>query len=152
MATATIEKALAEQHELAEQIRSDAPREVSLGKQDVIRQGDIYIARIPNLPAKMTARKNRQLADGNTQGSRHVLNGDAELYDPDIDGMKEVLAKAYPQLDVQDYQIGPAFETHGPVTVDHPEHGNRTLTEPGCYAVVFQRSLTADMREERARD
>ncbi len=152
MATATIEKALAEQHELAEQIRSDEPREVSLGKQDVLRQGDIYIARIPSLPVTKKIRKDRQLADGNTQGSRHVLTGDADLYDPDTTAMREVLAKSYPHLDVQDYQIGPTFETRGPVTVEHPEHGNRTLTEPGCYATVFQRSLEADGREARARD
>lgn len=148
----TIQKALADQNELAETIRSDEPRSLALGKQDVVRQGDIYIMPLSKLPKNLRKRTSRQLADGDTQGSRHVLVGPADLFNADPMDMADLIAKEYPGVELREYQIGPVFKTDGAVTVEHPEHGHRTLTEPGCHVVIFQRSLDADGREERARD
>lgn len=153
MTSATLTKALAHQASVSEQICSDAPRDLTLGKQDVVRQGDIYILPLSKLPPCLKNRASRQLADGDTQGSRHVLAGDAEMFDPQYTGdVAAFIGSEYPGVQLREYQIGPVFLAKGPVTVEHPEHGHRTLTEPGAYAVVFQRSLTADDREERARD
>lgn len=147
-----MEKAMKDQDELSHQIKSDASRSLAMGRRDVLRQGDIYILKLPTIPAKATPRTNRQLADGNTQGSRHVLKGKVELYDAEPGDVLAMVREEYPEVDLRDYQIGPVFRTAGGSVVEHPEHGNRELSEPGCYGVVFQRSLDADGREERARD
>lgn len=147
-----LEKTMKQITEAAEDIKNDAPAGVALAVGDVLRQGDLYVVRVHELPARKTKRKNRQLADGDTQGSRHVLRGKCGLFDVRAGDVDALLKKADRRFDVRDYQVGPAFETTEAITIEHPEHGHRTLTEPGCYISIFQRSLTADEREERARD
>lgn len=138
----------------AESIKNDDDADVSLAVGDVLRQGDLYIVRIHELPIGRKPRKDRQLAEGDTQGSRHVLEGDARLFDLEqVTDVNREIAKACGPMNLREYQIGPVFEVGADgATLAHPEHGNRALTDPGCYATVFQRSLTADDREERARD
>lgn len=147
-----IEKALQDQDDLAHRIKSDQAKELSLGRRDVLRQGDLYILKLPGLPTGLKPRKSRQLADGDTQGSRHVLQGQAEVFDADPSDVIALVNKEYRGTELREYMIGPVFRTSGGCVIEHPEHGNRTLADPGCYGVVFQRSLDADGREERARD
>lgn len=136
----------------AEKIKSDGHANVSLSIGDNVRQGDLYIARVIAMPTGRK-RESRQLAIGDTQGSRHILEGSVvSLIDPDVDAAIKSL-KHCSGNDVQAYQIGPAFEVgESPVTIAHPEHGDRTLTEPGCYQVIYQRALDTEEREMREMD
>ncbi len=147
-----VSNVLREVTEQAEAIKNNAPASVGVEIGDVVRQGDLYLVRIHELPKSRKKRSNRQLADGDTQGSRHVLRGKAQLYDVDAQQAIALLKKADRRFDVRDYQVGPGIQIEEPATVEHPEHGHRTLTEPGCYLSIFQRSLTAEQLEERARD
>ena len=64
--------------EIAERIKSDAkqnfPEAASVG--DFCRQGDIYITLLAGVPANVIRdeKPGKQLAPGNTQGSRHCLS------------------------------------------------------------------------------
>lgn len=125
-----------EAHELIEQAgekNTDAVRyleSIAVGK--AIRQGDLYVRRIASLPdVTGETTTDRQLAPGNTRGSRHMLEGDAEVVRP---AGKEPLR-------------GPYFVAKARVRITHPEHAHFSLP-PGTYEVIFQRDFD---REQIAR-
>lgn len=92
---------------------------------DVVRQGDIYLTCLEKMP-EGTLTKERQLAPGNTQGSRHIVNGDVEMVkDVRFRSMNAVL-------------VGPAFRCKSDVEVTHPEHGNKILPEGTIWQVTYQ--------------
>jgi hypothetical protein len=95
----------------------------SLG--DVVRQGDIYLVCIESLPVGQET-KNRQLAPGNTQGSRHIVAGDAAFVEVESFG------------DVPAVLVGPAFACNGDCTVMHPEHGDKVLPAGTTFQVIYQ--------------
>lgn len=103
----------------------------SLG--DVVRQGDIYLVAIKSLPSGKKT-ENRQLAPGNTQGSRHCLEGKVEIIE------KGSLDKVPEQL------CGPAFKCVGDVTVSHPEHGHKVLPKGTVWQVTYQRAFSEEIR------
>ena len=149
MKTLTCEKALAEVISSAESVRNDESATVgtvSIG--DVIRQGDLYVVAILELPEKRTPTTQRQLAPGTSQGSRHVLVGACEIYEADkgqaISMILQALAPA--KIELHEALIGPVFRTLGEVALDHPEHGNRVLPSGECFAVVFQRQFGEEVR------
>jgi len=103
----------------------------SLG--DVVRQGDIYLVCLDALPSGKPT-KDTQLAPGNTQGSRHILVGDATI-------VKEVTFR-----DINSVLTGPAFKCNSDVEVTHPEHGNRILPEGTIWQVVYQLSHSEEVK------
>lgn len=107
----------------------------SLG--DVIRQGDVYLTCIDCLP-QGTKSQNRQLAEGDTQGSRHILSGDVRI----IEGVKSFGS-------VSSALIGPAFECKGEVEVTHPEHGNKILPAGTCWQTTYQVAFAEEVRRVR---
>ena len=148
--TNTLSTELRKMNAQAERIKSDEHASVSLAIGDNLRQGDIYVVRVNRMPAGKP-RTSRQMAVGNTQGSRHVLVGDlVSLVDADVADATDVLHGLMDSP--RPYQIGPAFETAEPVTLTHPEHGDRLLTEAGCYQVIYQRALDGEEREMREQD
>lgn len=120
---------------------------------DVSHQGDVIVVGIAKLPSSAQRRANRQVADGNTQGSRHILEN-GELYDCD----KTQVAKAIKEVTkciVDERYIGPVFVSPDVPTADdltHPEHGNQGFPAGQVCAIVYQRSLDAEQREQRVRD
>lgn len=103
---------------------------------DYIRQGDLYIFKLDAIPANAErVAPQAQLAIGDTQGARHMLNGPTEQY---------MLPNA------TEYE-GRIVKVDTPVVLEHPEHGHWRLTT-GLYSVVFQRNLDADERAVRAKD
>lgn len=98
---------------------------------DRAAQGDILIARIPNVPkdAKPIP-MNPQLAPGDTKGSRHILR------DPST-----VRMYAMPGTDPL---IGPVVEFTAANWIDHPEHAAQGFPA-GCYAITFQRTIVDGM-------
>jgi len=120
--------------------------------QQGVRQGDIYIVKVTSLEQREEAydartddiprsklgkqTTNRQLADGTTQGSRHILepkaNTKLEIWDP-AQGADPLESKT--------------FRADGPFTLTHPEHAHFEFG-PGTYVAFHQRDWAS---EERAR-
>lgn len=111
--------------------KTDRVGSPSLG--DVVRQGDLYLQCIEDLP-KGTPTTNRQLVPGNTQGSRHVLEGDVEI----VNGVS--------RSDINQVLLGPAFKCNSDVTVTHPEHGHRVLPAGTTWQCVYQQSYAEEVR------
>lgn len=151
----TAENALTQVQEQAERVRNDETAVVgTVSKGDVIRQGDVYLICITGLIDKIALKaiKDRQLAPGTTQGSRHVVQGDCEVYQAEDAGavigtvaeaLKPSQAGLFPQL------IGPIIHARGAVEIDHPEHGNRILPGGEWYAVVYQRAFADEVRRQQ---
>lgn len=118
---------------------------------DVAHQGDVIFVGIAKLPGSAKPRKNRQLAEGNTQGSRHVLKG-GRCFDCDQAEVSQLIEFATRQSIAARY-IGPVFTTNA--EVDHPEHGNHVWPKSlgkQVVAVVYQRNLDSEEREQRVID
>ena len=116
-------------------------------------QGDLVLVRIPAMPDDAVPRKNRQLADGDTQGSRHVLVA-GEAFDCNPRSVARAIYKACPKAElIESKYIGPVFRTIGDLAeIDHPEHGNHVYQGEMTVAVVYQKNLDALQREQRVVD
>lgn len=120
----------------------------------VSHQGDLIFVRIAALPKSAKPRESRQLADGNTQGSRHVLTPIAKVYTCDV---QDVIAaiKSVTKCNVSEQLVGPVFVSPDHPTdsdVDHPEHGPQGFEAGAVIACVYQRNLDSMQREQRTRD
>lgn len=139
----------------AESLVNDAPRVFDGAAWPVgsaAHQGDVILVRVAALPAGAAPRANRQVADGDTQGSRHVLHGGA-VYDAPAAAVAAAVRAVCPRADVAERYCGPVFVTDGATALRHPEHGDHEYAEPGMVvAVVFQRNLDAEQREQRVAD
>ena len=120
---------------------------------DVAHQGDLIVVRIASLPQSATPRANRQLADGSTQGSRHVLERGA-VFNANADEVAALIRHAT-KVRVEARYVGPVFVSPEAPTADdlsHPEHGNQGFPAGAVCAVVYQRNLDAEEREARVAD
>jgi hypothetical protein len=120
---------------------------------DVAHQGDLIIVGIRCLPTSARLRENRQLAEGHTQGSRHVLERGA-VYEADKSEVAELIFEATKCRVAWGY-IGPVFVSPAEPTADdltHPEHGNLGFPAEQVCAVVYQRNIVAELREQRLRE
>ena len=130
----TVTEALIEMRKSVETLDASKTERInapSLG--DVVRQGDIYLTCISNVKGGKET-KNRQLAPGNTQGSRHILAGNVTVYEGvSFNQMASVL-------------VGPAFKCNSDVTVEHPEHGHKVLPEGTVWQVTYQRAMADEIR------
>lgn len=113
--------------ELIEKIESEAklsPRELrfvrTLPKDRHVRQGDIFLWRIKEVPKGCTPRAEHQLALGTTQGSRHVIGPKAKLYDLPVSKRHSLL--------------GPVIVLNEREEGTHPEHAHFSI--PSCIVQV----------------
>jgi hypothetical protein len=129
---------------------TDAPAETTerdnrgMKVGDVAHQGDVYVVRVEKRedvyrlnrllgPARERGEKtgNRQVAPGETMGSRHVVAGKGvTMYAP---------APGASPLE------GPTIEAEREWSLDHPEHARHGFG-PGTYVVTFQRELAEEIR------
>lgn len=94
----------------------------------VARQGDVYIHRVDPSHAHGSETTDRQVAVGNTQGSRHIVEGAAvKLY---------YGTKAPSYVDSR-APLGPLVEAESEWVLTHPEHPNMYLPA-GSYQVTHQ--------------
>lgn len=139
---------------MPENVTNDATRTITdamMQPGDCHDQGDLIFVRLRGLPKSAKPRAVRQLAEGSTQGSRHVceigdvFDCDAEEVGRELDGYAgETVGRRY---------VGPVIATvDGRALVTHPEHGDHDYRFDGCIAVVVQRNLTAEGREVAAQD
>lgn len=138
----------AEAHEKIERLaKENAIPEIRDGRGMQIgqggRQGDIYVYRVPEDWPRGKQLETKQLAIGNTQGSRHIAAGH-------VDTFEGVKAPEFIKAVTVDGQrvpmpLGPcivvkkekATRKKGKSTVSHPEHAH-FLLDPGTYQVVHQ--------------
>lgn len=121
---------------------------------DVSAQGDLYIVGIASLPKSHKPRASKQMADGDTQGSRHILLDHIEAYDCDPEEVAALIKEANGAT-VEAHYIGPVFVSPANPTADdlhHPEHGNQGFPAGTICAVVIQRNLDAEEQAQRAKD
>lgn len=137
-----------------ERIINDAPRLLEVFEiGDVSHQGDLSIVRIASLPASAKPRANRQLAEGSTQGSRHILKR-GDVFDASPDEVSGLIREAT-KCEVDPRYCGPVFISHASPTendLTHPEHGNQGFAAGSVCAVVYQRNLDSEEREQRTQD
>ena len=134
-------------------VNDEAKLHATFEPGDVAHQGDLMIVAIGTLPASARPRANRQLTEGNTQGSRHILER-GDVYDADKDEVASLLKKAT-GCDVPLELIGPVFVSSEAPTADdlsHPEHGSQGFPIGTICAVVYQRNLDAEQRAVRSQD
>ena len=113
--------------QVAESIRSAEPATIAeIDPGDVVRQGDLYLIRLDR-PIAGRPYGSRQLAPGTTQGSRHVVAGECEIRAVDDEIALLELHRLVPATRGHQQLIGPEIIADGPVTIEHPEHGHRTL-------------------------
>lgn len=110
--------------------------EMKIGQ--VARQGDIYVERV-KAASKGREIASRQLAPGETKGSRHIVADSSEV---------RIYESAAPLGRRRDYQRGPAIEARGDLCIQHPEHAWIRLPA-GDYQVWYQNDW---VREQRVRD
>jgi hypothetical protein len=142
-----IKKQIAAVKKSAEKMNASAPAKVgtaSIG--DVVRQGDLYLVCIEELPAD-GRRAPRQLAPGNTQGSRHCAEGECSVYMPKSPAaVAKLIGTACHGAEVPEQLVGPLVECIGETTITHPEHGHRMLPAGSVWVVVFQRAYADEVR------
>jgi len=93
----------------------------------VCRQGDIYLHRVKASHPRGKAAPSNQLAIGETQGSRHVAEGRAEVF----------IGTTLPEWCTPGTFLGPVIVAKERLLVSHPEHAHCDLP-PGTYQVTHQ--------------
>lgn len=105
-------------------------KNIPIGK--VIRQGDIYIHRVTDNHPIGDMLSIRQIADGTSIGSRHILIGDVKVYQ----GIQlpSYVNKLWP--------LGYTFDVGKEgATVTHPEHAHIDICVEGRYVVTHQMDI-----------
>lgn len=135
-----------------EKLVNDAPRtftDADFPVGTVAHQGDLILVRIAVLPASAKRRANRQMAEGDTQGSRHILKRGTP-YDCDTAQVAGCIAAVCKGVNVGADYIGPVFCTsRGVANLVHPEHGNHEYQGDMTIAVVIQRNFDSESQRER---
>jgi len=106
-------------------------------------QGDVYVHPIKAKPAAWSTEntdQSRQLATGQTVGSRHCAEGPVQVFWP---ASTEAAVAGCPvslytdDAAAQRECIGPVVVATGPWTLTHPEHAHHQFPA-GCYFVSYQ--------------
>lgn len=131
----------------AEKMDATAPERIgSPSVGDVVRQGDLYLVCLASLPESKDA-ATRQLAPGETQGSRHIVDGDCRVVEPiDRSAVANEIARVVKGASVPEQLVGPLVECRGETTVTHPEHGHKILPAGTTWATVYQRAYAEEVR------
>lgn len=125
MAMPTIKEAL---EILSKCTPNTSPRQYVPG--NVMQQGDIYIHPVPmDHPHGPSMGAHRQLAIGDTKGSRHMIEGDVEVF----------YGTTAPDYVDQATPLGPMFFVRsGLAKAPHPEHPEWQGITLGAYQVTHQ--------------
>lgn len=143
----TIMKAFEAVRQTAEMIKNDEPATIEqIESGDVCRQGDLYIVAL-DVPLTGKPFGSRQLAPGSTQGSRHVVVGRCNVQAVDEIEATKAINRLIPATRGHQLFIGPQIVASGPVTITHPEHGDRTLPA-GTYLMTYQRTWAQEIRRQ----
>lgn len=120
-----------------ENVVSNIRRIETMAVGKVVRQGDIYVHRVDDAHEKGDLRGNRQLALGDSMGSRHVAEEPSEIYE----GEK---APPWYSPGVQPL-LGPCIVSKARFVITHPEHAHVDLPA-GTYQITHQRDGRTQLR------
>lgn len=114
---------------------------------DRVRQGDVYLIRVPNEHPKGKAWGSRQVAVGNTIGSRHIAVGDVEVFA----GNPNAIAKLFPGFNSEQLQAccGPVVVAKSTWALEHPEHPHHEMAQD-CDVATYQVTYQWDSRAMQA--
>ena len=142
MATKTVNRDVANLRKSVERLdAAQTERIATASPGDVVRQGDLYLVCLES-PTGGEIIHETQLAPGNTQGSRHVVEGDCVIRrGPEVVKAVQALHGTVPME-----LVGPSLECDSDCTVTHPQHGHRILPSGSSWAVVYQRQFAEDIR------
>ena len=93
----------------------------------VVRQGDIYIHRVAATHRHGKASKSRQLAMGETMGSRHIAEAPCKVF----------TGTTLPEGCNDRTFLGPMVKSDERFTITHPEHAHVDLPA-GTYQITHQ--------------
>lgn len=143
----TPSKAYSEVLSSVEKIQNDDHATIAtMSPGDVLRQGDLYIIALDVPIPGGKPHRSRQLAPGNTQGSRHVAEGNCQIQTVDEDQAVSAINRLVPSTKRQRLFIGPMIIAVDHVRIAHPEHGDRTLPGDAAYIVTYQRTWANEIR------
>ena len=117
-------------------------------KGDSCHQGDLILVCVGSLPKSAKKRENRQLAEGDTRGSKHHLIGGTVYAAAAAECAS--LVKAATGAAVEPMYTGLCFA--GKSELLHPEHQHQHFPDHACTIVVHQRNLDSEERAVRAMD
>lgn len=104
---------------------------------EIVRQGDIYIHRVDDKHEHGAELDSRQLAQGFSQGSRHVAEPPSKVYEGTTrPGSSTANGTVF---------LGPLVKSDVEFTISHPQHANVTLGA-GCYQITHQMDVKTLMR------
>lgn len=103
----------------------------------VVRQGDIYIHCVADGHEKGDLTGDRQLALGESMGSRHVAEKPSQVYAGEV--APPWYSKNFAPL------LGPCVVSPGRFVITHPEHAHVDLPA-GTYQITHQRDGRTEMR------
>jgi len=105
---------------------------------DIVRQGDVYFHIVPESFPHGAARADRQLAVGTTQGSRHIAEPPAEVFE----------GTTLPNVCDRGTFLGPFFRTAPgeDMQVSHPEHAFTLFGDGQCVQVTHQTDMITRQR------
>lgn len=104
----------------------DAETRIHDGKR-IMQQGDIYIHPVAADHPRGAPIANRQLAEGNTKGSRHILEGGVQVF----------AGTTRPTYVPERFPLGPCFVVAESAHLTHPEHAWLAMGA-GTYQVTYQ--------------
>jgi len=116
------------------------PGPMKIGQR--IHQGDVYLCLVADDHKRGPLLGTKQIAVGTTVGSRHVVEGDVQVFagvelPKDMKIASDVERSAY---------LGPVVVVGSEgTTLTHPEHAHHELCE-GVYQVTYQIDMATRMR------
>lgn len=147
MKTITAQSAFRQIASHAERIKNDEREVITMmSPGDNVRQGDLYFVFLDVEP-RITGPHPRQLAPGTSQGSRHVAEGDCEVFSVDTEDAVKIVNRIVPATDGQELFIGPLVRSTAGFEATHPEHGDKVFPA-GSILVVYQRSWADLIRRQ----
>lgn len=112
-----------------------------------VRQGDVYLIRVRNGHPRGKPWGSKQVAVGNTIGSRHVAVGDVDVFAGDA----KAIAKLFPKFSAEQLQAccGPVVVARSTWTLEHPEHPHHEVAQD-CDVATYQVTYQWDSRAMQA--
>lgn len=121
--------------EVAKAVSQRARRFPKIPMGKVVRQGDIYIVRVPDDHPHGGIRESHQLAFGTSKGSRHMADRNFVCYE----------GTALPKGAMAGTFLGPCIQTDCEATIEHPEHA-WAIIPAGTYQILHQTDLQTRQR------
>ena len=108
---------------------------------EYVRQGDLYITAVESSHPHGREIQNRQLADGNTMGSRHIVeSSECHIYTGTTQSNRWINLGPNDKV-----LLAPFIKSDKEIHISHPQHSDFHLPA-GCYQVTVQMDAATKQR------